>query len=281
MRAELREPGRIRDVGLAAGQGLHVPGVDQHHLHTGQVLEQVVERFPVVTGGLHHHTRDLLGGQVLAQREDLIGHRRPGRHRLGRLAAASPGDPDAHLGVRLGDVQPGASGMHDFHHRLLPHSRRFCRVRRGEGRRSRKSDARARRQQSTVPVEPSTTMLTYRLTGTTGASGSTATNSIQSEPADRPVQPNATAPRNLRAPAGQPSRLGQRREDLALPVSRKRASHLRQSPEVETGFEPVYTALQAVASPLGHSTERALTGLPGEESERTTGFEPATLTLAR
>ena len=25
-------------------------------------------------------------------------------------------------------------------------------------------------------------------------------------------------------------------------------------PEVETGFEPVYTALQAVASPLGHAT---------------------------
>ncbi len=44
---------------------------------------------------------------------------------------------------------------------------------------------------------------------------------------------------------------------------------------METGFEPVYTALQAAASPLGHSTVKPL--IP----ERTTGFEPATLTLAR
>ena len=48
--------------------------------------------------------------------------------------------------------------------------------------------------------------------------------------------------------------------------------------EVETGFEPVYAALQAAASPLGHSTMRpAVAAL----CERTTGFEPATLTLAR
>ena len=48
--------------------------------------------------------------------------------------------------------------------------------------------------------------------------------------------------------------------------------------EVETGIEPVCTALQAVASPLGHSTA-------GFDAtcilERMTGFEPATLTLAR
>ena len=48
--------------------------------------------------------------------------------------------------------------------------------------------------------------------------------------------------------------------------------------EVETGIEPVCTALQAVASPLGHST----IGFDASHTfERMTGFEPATLTLAR
>jgi hypothetical protein len=48
--------------------------------------------------------------------------------------------------------------------------------------------------------------------------------------------------------------------------------------EVETGFEPVYAALQAAASPLGHST---VEGKWIFASERTTGLEPATSTLAR
>ncbi len=51
--------------------------------------------------------------------------------------------------------------------------------------------------------------------------------------------------------------------------------------EVGTGFEPVYTALQAVASPLGHPTEAGRPSGDGACIERTTGFEPATLTLAR
>lgn len=42
--------------------------------------------------------------------------------------------------------------------------------------------------------------------------------------------------------------------------------------EVETGIEPVCTALQAVASPLGHSTARD----DCPPFERMTGFEPAT-----
>ena len=60
---------------------------------------------------------------------------------------------------------------------------------------------------------------------------------------------------------------------------------LRQPPEVETGFEPVYTDLQSVASPLGHSTWMEVyppqAGWERLISERTTRFELATLTLAR
>ena len=42
----------------------------------------------------------------------------------------------------------------------------------------------------------------------------------------------------------------------------------------------MYTDLQSVASPLGHSTRKHCSplGLGETRSERTTGFEPATLT---
>ncbi len=49
-------------------------------------------------------------------------------------------------------------------------------VRRGEGRESRKSDARAQGTNPRFPWEPSATMLTYRLTGTKVGPRSTTTN---------------------------------------------------------------------------------------------------------
>ena len=56
-----------------------------------------------------------------------------------------------------------------------------------------------------------------------------------------------------------------------------------RSSEVATGFEPVWTALQAVASPLGHATVLVSREVRDHESslERMTRFELATLTLAR
>ena len=55
--------------------------------------------------------------------------------------------------------------------------------------------------------------------------------------------------------------------------------------EVATGFEPVWTALQAAASPLGHATlcgfPRRVTLIREKTLERMTRFELATLTLAR
>ena len=58
--------------------------------------------------------------------------------------------------------------------------------------------------------------------------------------------------------------------------------------EVDTGFEPVYTALQAAASPLGQSTVLVSPYFYQRESafrpiqfDRMTRFELATLTLAR
>lgn len=54
--------------------------------------------------------------------------------------------------------------------------------------------------------------------------------------------------------------------------------------EVATGFEPVYTALQAAASPLGHATVLWLIPQVAKfpwPPERMTRLELATLTLAR
>jgi hypothetical protein len=67
VRTELRQSCRVGDVGLAGWQVLDVLGVDQRQLER-DVLEQVVERLPVVPGRFHHDQRDPFGGQVITQR---------------------------------------------------------------------------------------------------------------------------------------------------------------------------------------------------------------------
>ena len=63
-------------------------------------------------------------------------------------------------------------------------------------------------------------------------------------------------------------------EPVTSSVSGKRATAAPIAPfgdsEVKTGFEPVYTALQAAASPLGHSTVvRGETSFRADDETRT------------
>jgi hypothetical protein len=66
------------------------PCVDQGHIQS--VVEQVVERFPVVAGGFNHHTSDLRRDQMLPQRQNLPCRGTPGHHHR-RLRASAPSSP--------------------------------------------------------------------------------------------------------------------------------------------------------------------------------------------
>ena len=80
MRAELSQPLRVGDVGLATRQVLDVPRVDEHHLERA-VLEQVIERLPVVARRFHHHQAHLLANQMITKLQHLVGDRAPRRDR--------------------------------------------------------------------------------------------------------------------------------------------------------------------------------------------------------
>lgn len=101
MGAELSKPGCVGDVGLVARQVLDVPGIDQHHLYARQVLQQIVERLPIVAGAFHDDARNLLCGKMIPHRHDLAGGRPERGHCFTGLAAACAVDADTDFGVFL------------------------------------------------------------------------------------------------------------------------------------------------------------------------------------
>jgi len=61
---QARNPGGVRNIGLPPRDVVHVRGIQQLHLQ--RVLQQVVDRFPVIPGRLHTDDGDLLLFQPLA-----------------------------------------------------------------------------------------------------------------------------------------------------------------------------------------------------------------------
>jgi hypothetical protein len=84
----------------------------------------------MVPGRLHHRTRHLLGDQVIAQRQDPVRRRPPGRHHLHRPPPTRTRDPHTDRGVPLRDTDPGAPGMNQLHNLTFHNQSPFRRLRR-------------------------------------------------------------------------------------------------------------------------------------------------------
>src|SRR4051794_20432599 len=173
---------------------------------------------------------------MLAQRQNLARGRTPGRDGLDGLPTSRTSDADTDLRVLLRDVQPGAPHMHDFHrcHPLPVDQSPKASV---EGREKSKSDARAQRHQSTVPVEPSATMLTYRLTALQSSRG----RPRRTPPVSPPASSLTTAERD--AP----------KSSLTMVSRRRRVADLRFHFLAGAGFEPATSGVRGVRFSGGQS----------------------------
>ena len=103
---QLQQPLTLLHVGLAPGQILRVPGVDEIHVQTARV-EDLVEWDPVDAGGLHGDGRDPTLLEPIRQAMEIRGKAVKPSHRLG-IALGSDGDV-----VRaVADVNPRGVRMH-------------------------------------------------------------------------------------------------------------------------------------------------------------------------
>jgi hypothetical protein len=114
---QLAQPGRVAHVGLAAGQDLHVPGVDQQQLEA-PLFQHIPDGLPVLAGRLQHHLGDLVvlepGGQGLQTGAE-------GDEAAQFLATPARAIGHANTGhdLVLADVEPGAAFIDHLHRRHL------------------------------------------------------------------------------------------------------------------------------------------------------------------
>jgi len=139
MLQQLAQPGRIADIGLAAGQNLDVVGVDQQQRKPA-LLQHIPDGLPVLAGGLHHHLGHTLGGQPVGQCLKARGEGRKGADLLASCSAGGGRDAHASDNLVLADVQAAATFHYQLHrHHLRPTDRRpdRCCARRGRPRKRR------------------------------------------------------------------------------------------------------------------------------------------------
>ena len=136
---ELAQPRRVGDVGLAARDLLDVPRVDQHAVEL--VLQDRPRRLPIDAGGLHHHLRDAVAGEPVAQRQQPAHGGRELRDVL-LAPAAHAGHARARGHLRLVDVQRRRA-LDDRLHCSPPSGRPFHDRRPGASE-TNESDSRAR-----------------------------------------------------------------------------------------------------------------------------------------
>src|SRR5437667_335711 len=112
---EVGDPGGVVDVGLAPRDVADVHGVGEDELKAA--LEHVPDGLPVDAGGLHRHVGAALGGEPIAQRQQVASGGPEGLHLTGDLGPS----PDARAGddAVLVHVKSGALGMNDVHAGLL------------------------------------------------------------------------------------------------------------------------------------------------------------------
>jgi hypothetical protein len=114
---QLAQPGRIANIGLAAGQELDMAGVHQQQLQP-TLLQHIPDGLPVLAGRLQHDLSDVVVLEPLGEGLQTGAERRVGTHLLASPAGAI-GHANAGHDRVLADIQSGAAFIEHLHRRHL------------------------------------------------------------------------------------------------------------------------------------------------------------------